>query len=192
MNTIDALIACLPPVAYDPAADGVRVEQGTAAACLDEAIGNDAVLLAEQQPDLTIQMLGDWERNYGLPDACIGGAGASADARRLNLLTRIRGKGNLSRAYMLALADSLGYPDCTITEFGGMTCEDPCDSAVNGEDFIGVWRLNVPVATAIFVATCESPCDVQLRRWGNQQLECVIVRHKPAHTIVLFGYSTSP
>lgn len=189
MNTQDALIACLPPDAYERSAVGVRAEAASTAATLDDAINSADVLLAEQQPDLTIQLLGDWERNYSLPDACVGGADAPADARRLNLLARIRGRGDLSRQHMLDLAASLGYPGCTITEFGGMTCADPCDSPVNGEDFIGVWRLNVPIATAIFEATCESPCDVQLRRWGNTQLECVIVRHKPAHTVVLFGYA---
>lgn len=189
MNTQDALIACLPPQAYEPNAPGVRAEAASTAAVLDEALGSADTLFAEQQPDLTVVLLGDWERNYSLPDACIGGAGAPADARRLNLLARIRGRGDLSRAYMIALAESLGYPGCTITEFDPMTCMDPCDSPVNGEDFIGVWRLNVPISTAIFEATCESPCDVQLRRWGNTQLECVIGRHKPAHTVALLGYA---
>lgn len=189
MNTQEALIACLPPQAYERTARSVAVEAGATAAPLDGGIASAAALLAEHQPDLTAQALTDWERNYGLPDACIGGAEAPADARRLNLLARIRGRGDLSRAYMIALAEQMGYPGCGITEFGGMTCEDPCDSPVNGEEFIGVWRLDVPVATAIFTATCESPCDVQLRRWGNQQLECVIVRHKPAHTVALFGYA---
>lgn len=189
MNTQDALIACLPPEAYEPNARGVRAEAASAAVVLDDAFDSAEVLLTEHQPDRTGQLLGDWERNYSLPDSCIGGADASADARRLNLLARIRGRGDLSRRHMLELADGLGYPNCTITEFGGMTCMDPCDSPVNGEDFIGVWRLNVPISTAIFQATCESPCDVQLRRWGNTQLECVIVRHKPAHTVVLFGYA---
>lgn len=189
MNTQEALIACLPPQAYERTARGVVVEASATAAPLDDGIDNAGVLLTEHQPDLTVQALIDWERNYGLPDACIGGSGASADARRLNLLARIRGRGDLSIPYILRLAELLGYPGCTVTEFGGMTCADPCDSPVNGEDFIGVWRLNVPVATGIFTATCESPCDVQLRRWGNVQLECLIVRHKPAHTVALFGYA---
>ena len=189
VNTQDALIACLPPQAYERNAPGVRAEAWSAAAVLDASIDSADVLLVEHQPDRTGLLLGDWERNYSLPDACIGGADASPDARRLNLLARIRGRGDLSRQHMLDLALSLGYPNCTITEFGGMTCMDPCDSPVNGEEFIGVWRLNVPVSTAIVEATCESPCDVQLRRWGNTQLECVMVRHKPAHTVLLFGYA---
>ena len=188
MNTQEALVACLPPQAYDRLARGVQAEAASAAAVLDQAIDGANNLLAEHQPDLTTQLLGDWERNYNLPDSCIGGAGASAAARRINLLARIRGRGDLSRRHMLELATDLGYPGCSITEYGGTTCEDPCDSPVNGEDFIGVWRLDVPIATAIFTATCESPSDVQLRSWGNTQLECVIARHKPAHSVALFAY----
>lgn len=189
MDIKDALLACLPPVAYDTAARHVRGSSEATAVPLEEAVASAEALLSEHQPDLTTQALSDWERNYGLPDACIGGAWAPADARRMNLLARIRGRGDLSRGYFLVLANLMGYAGCSITELGGMTCVDPCDSAVNGENFIGVWRLNVPVSTAILEATCESPCDVQLRRWGNQQLECVILRHKPAHTIALFGYT---
>lgn len=189
MNTQEALIACLPPQAYDRQARGVLAEASSAATVIDDAVVSADVLHAEQQPDRTARLLGDWERNYSLPDACVGGSGAPVDARVLNLLARIRGRGDLSRPYMLELARLMGYPNSTITEFGPMTCMDPCDSPVNGEDFIGVWRLNVPVSTSIVEATCESPCDVQLRRWGNTQLECVITRHKPAHTVALFAYA---
>lgn len=189
MNTQDAIIACLPPQSYDRGARGVMAEAAVAAVTLDAVNDSADVLLFEQQPDRTAQLLGDWERNYSLPDSCIGGQGASADARRLNLMARIVGRGELSRLHMLDIASSLGYPGSSITEFGPMTCTDPCGSPVNGEDFIGVWRLDVPMATAIFEATCESPCDVQLRRWGNTQLECVIGRRKPAHTVAIFGYA---
>lgn len=189
MQTSDALIACLPPRAYDPSAPEVQRAAAATATVIDDAIQSAAGLRIEHQPDLAARALPDWERNYNLPDTCIGGADAPIDARRLNLLERIRGKGDLSRAFMIDQAEALGYPGCSITESGPMTCMEPCDSPVNGVEFIGVWRLNVPVATAIRVMTCLDPCDSALRSWGNTQLECVINRRKPGGTVAIFGYA---
>lgn len=172
MNTTDALLACLPPYAYDRQAVGVRAEATSAASVIDTGIGKSDTLLREQQPDRTLEALPDWERNYGLPDTCCAtGSGTEAE-RRSNLLGRFRGRGNMSIAYLLAEATRLGYPGCTITEISP-----------------GSWRLNVPMTTAVVLMTCESPCDNALRTWGNTQLECLMRRLKPAHTTPLFAYS---
>lgn len=188
MTLQEALLAGLPPEAYDRTAPTVQAEAAATAAVLQDALNSTDDVLIEHQPESAAEALADWERNYNLPDACVGGASAPVSLRRLNLLARINGLGDLSRDYMLGLAEMLGYPYSTIIEFGGMTCEDPCDSSVTGEEFIGVWMLRTVLLTGIQTMTCESPCDAQLRSWGNTQLECVIRRHKPAHTIVHFAY----
>lgn len=172
MNTRDALVACLPPQAYDRSAPGVQAEAAAAAAALDGAMELAEVVLTEQQPDLTLQALSDWERNYGLPDSCIGGLAATEAARRMNLLGRFAARGNLSRSFILDQATRLGYPGCTIDELSP-----------------GSWRLNVPMSTAVVEMTCASPCDSALRHWGNTQLECIINRLKPAHSTALFAYA---
>lgn len=187
-TTSEALIACLPPVAYNRQAVQVGNEVAVLAALVDQGEQRADDVLTEQQADLTSAALGDWERNYNLPDPCLGPS-ATFDQRRVSLLAKLVGLGDLSRSHMIEIAAALGYTGCTVTEFGPMTCADACDSAVNGEDFIGVWRLNVPAATLIQTATCASPSNVALRSWGNAQLECVIGRRKPAHTIALFGYA---
>lgn len=188
MQTRDALLSCLPPQAYDISAPGVVAEAAAAGGVIDQAANSADDLLHEHDPGRAILSLTDWERNHGLPDGC-GGVADTAAARRANLLERIAARGDLSRGYYISLAERLGYPGCTITELRPMTCTDPCDSPVNGPEFVGVWRLNVPVSTAVVYMTCESPCDSQLVSWGNAQLECVISKRKPAGTRVLFGYA---
>lgn len=190
MQTQEALLSCLPPLAYDRSAPGVRAEVEAVVAVLDESVDLMDVVLDEHQPGKAILSLPDWERNHGLPDSCSGGAAATVDIRRSNLLERMIGRGNLSRPYYIDKAARLGYPGCTITEYGPMTCADPCDSPANGIEFVGLWKLNVPVPTAVSFMTCQSPCDSALSSWGNAQLECVITKRKPAHTKVLFGYAT--
>lgn len=189
MLTQDALISCLPPQAYDRRAPGVLAEVAVAATVLDDVVGKSDVLLSEHQPGTTALALPDWERNYGLPDSCGGGLAATEATRRANLMERIAARGDLSRSYYINQAERLGYPGCTITEYGPMSCADPCDSYVNGPEFIGLWKLNVPTSTAIVLLTCESTCDSPLASWGNSQLECVISKRKPANTKVLFGYA---
>lgn len=189
MLTSEALITCLPPQAYDRTAPGVLAEVATAAKVLDGAINLADVILSEHQPGKTALALQDWERNYGLPDDCAGGLSATEAARRASLLERISARGDLSRAYFIAQAERLGYPGCTITEYGPMSCADPCDSYLNSPEFIGLWKLNVPMSTAVLVMTCEATCDSPLASWGNEQMECVINRRKPATTHVIFGYA---
>ncbi|MDO8706437.1 MAG: DUF2313 domain-containing protein [Sulfuricaulis sp.] len=49
------------------------------------------------------------------------------------------------------------------------------------------WRVNAP-ATTVTEATCLSPCTTPLRSWGNQSLQCVMNRLKPAHSDLLFSF----
>lgn len=188
MSTTESLLACFPPVAYDRSAPGVRAEAAVAARVLDDALAASGQLLKEQRPDQAQATFADWERNYALPDACVGGPAAADVLRRLNLMERVLGRGDLSRGYMLAITERLGYSGCTISEPALATCEASCEAPLYGTEFVGQWTLHVPVATAIHYATCESPCDAPLATWGNTQLECVINRRKPAHTKVLFAY----
>ncbi len=188
-NLTDALLACLPPQAYDRQAQSVRREMAAHAAVIEVAADSADAILMEHQPDQAALAFTDWERNHGLPDACIGGASATLAQRRANLMQRISAKGNLSRAYMISIAAGVGYPGCTITEWGGMTCMDSCNSAVNGQEFVGAWVLNVPVSTAVIELACDQPCDQPLRSFGNTQLECAVNRRKPAHTKAFFAYA---
>jgi uncharacterized protein YmfQ (DUF2313 family) len=189
MDTRDALLACLPASAYDTSAATVVAEVSSAGLVIDRALGGAGAVLIEQQPDLAAAALGDWERNYGLPDDCAMAGGAASEAeRRADLLERIPGLGNLSRQYFIAQATRLGYVGCTVTEYGPMTAEEACDSSVNGDEFIGVWSLNVPGAVTVTQMNCESTCDSALSAWGDEQLGCLINRRKPAHSVALLAY----
>jgi uncharacterized protein YmfQ (DUF2313 family) len=190
VHIVDAIPALLPPVAYDVRGLGVRREAGAIAAVLTSAESGAQTVLREQQPDRAVVGLEDWERNYALPDSCSGGVSQTLEQRRTALRQRIAGRGDLSRGFMIALAATIGYAGATIDEFGPTTCAHPCDSPVLGFEWIGVWRMNLAQATSITETTCEGASDAPLRVFGNTQLECVINRRKPAHTLVMFGYAS--
>jgi uncharacterized protein YmfQ (DUF2313 family) len=142
-------------------------------------------LTAETDPRSAFELLAEWEEWAGLPEVCIGSL-ATLQQRRAALLQKLTGAGGQSRAYFVAVAESLGY-EVTIDEFRPFTCETACDQPVNDETWRFTWRVNAPPAT-ITEFTCESPCAEPLQTWGNDLLECAIRSAAPAHTNVLFGY----
>jgi uncharacterized protein YmfQ (DUF2313 family) len=72
----------------------------------------------------------------------------------------------------VGLAELVGFPGATITEYDVMTCEDPCDSAVNDERWIGAWRMDAPAGPG-----------------SQDQLQRLIERRKPAHTIAFINFA---
>lgn len=144
-------------------------------------------LSQETDPRRTYELLGRWERVLGLPDECTL-PGASLGERRAAAVARFLSLGGLSRSYYLALAASLGYPGASITEFRPMTCESACDCGIDPDPWGSVWIVNLPESDRLREITTESLCDESLATWGDTQLECVIARQAPAHSILHFAY----
>lgn len=145
-------------------------------------------LLNEADPRTASELLSDWERVAGLPDPCVT-ADLTVDQRRASLVAKLTSLGGQSRAYFIALAESLGYANSTITEYRPMTCNDTCNDALNSADDRFVWQINLTQQGGTFIANCGSTCDSPLQAWGDEAIECQISRYKPAHTNVIFAYA---
>lgn len=146
---------------------------------------------AESDPAQATEALPDWERAFGLPDACTP-AVTDMIARRSALLARIAARGGQSRQYFIGVAATLGYA-VTITEFrpfrvGVSAVGDP----LYGDDWIFTWRVNVPDANPVIseFSVGISAVGDPLRSWGSTTLECVLNRLKPARTSVIFSYGS--
>lgn len=145
-------------------------------------------LLNEAFPDTTTILLPNWERVAGLPDEC-SQLGDTYAIRRLNLLQKISSRGGQSIAYFISVGAQLGYP-ITITEFrpfivgmsevGDPVLEDPL--------WWFTWRINAPEETIIWFRASVSAAQEPLASWGNERLECIMNKLKPAHTNLLFAY----
>jgi uncharacterized protein YmfQ (DUF2313 family) len=75
------------------------------------------LLETESDPRATMELLPDWERNWGLPDPCLKDPPTSLNGRRLALLTKMTMLGGQSREFLLGIAKALGYDNLTITEY---------------------------------------------------------------------------
>lgn len=144
-------------------------------------------LMREVLPSLTIELLTEWERVAGLPDPCVS-VNQTVQQRRASLLAKLTNAGGQSRAFFIALAEYLGFT-VTITEFrpfraGINRAGDPICS----EDWWFAWRVNAPQTTSVFFRAGLSAAGEPLQAYGNELLECVFNRVKPAHTVLIFAY----
>jgi uncharacterized protein YmfQ (DUF2313 family) len=73
------------------------------------------LLESESDPRITVELLLDWERNWGLPDKCYT-APLSISERQFALVQRMTIEGAQSREFFIEVAASIGY-QITISEF---------------------------------------------------------------------------
>lgn len=148
--------------------------------------GRALQLVDEADPRTTAELLADWERVAGLPDSCVGGEQTTAQ-RRDALVSKLTTVGGQSAAYFIALAASLGYT-VTITEHRPFTVRSKVNDPLYDTEWRFVFTVNAPLDT-VHRFTVRSAVSDPLAWWGNDVLECVINRLKPAHTLALFAYA---
>jgi uncharacterized protein YmfQ (DUF2313 family) len=121
------------------------------------------LLEIESDPNTTIELLPDWERNWGLPDPCYT-APQTIAARRLALIQRMTLYGQQSRQFYIDFAKFLGY-DITISEYRTFVCGmDRCgDSRVRGNG-------QVPYFDQRFVLGYLPVCNVLGLPVGNGEM----------------------
>lgn len=189
MQILEGLLRSLPPVSYDTAAATIQAEFKAVSTPLEMVLQSANQVRVEHDPATTQLSLPDWERVYGLPDPCAG-ISSSVERRRADVVNKVAAHGSLAAAQMVQVAAQLGYTGAEVVEFSPTSCTSPCDVDVRSPDIWRfVWALRVDNSILVEHASCGSPCDVALARWGNEPLFCAIQRYKPAHTygLILFG-----
>lgn len=125
-----------------------------------------ADLIEEIDPRTTSEMIGDWERIYGLPDECA--TPTTLADRRTALLAKMRGNSAPTIANIVSLAEGVGY-FINITEYRRadmFTCGSACSDALYTSQWMFVWTA----------ATWSGDAD--------EELECVLDAITPNHTIL--------
>lgn len=146
------------------------------------------VLMTELDPRSARELLTDWERVTDLPDTCVPGEQTEAE-RRDSVMRVLTSTGGQSRDYYIEMAAELGY-DITITEHHPHSVEETVDFPVNGGAWQFAWTVRAAGETVRYLTTTSDVSEA-LATWGNERLECVIERYKPAHTYVIFAYGST-
>lgn len=163
------------------------------------------LLERESDPRLTVEMLADWERNWGLPDPCYTAPQSIAE-RQAALVFRMTTLGGQSRQYMIDTAKRIGY-DIAITEYRpfmvgldrvGDNRTLNADGTYSDYPYVlgpdtnrYYWSVHVSSTKLIWFRVTAGQCgvDPHLRIGLADDLECLLERIKPAHTKIIFDYS---
>jgi uncharacterized protein YmfQ (DUF2313 family) len=145
------------------------------------------LLEVESDPAQCVELLPDFETDYGLPDSC-SPASPSLVQRRASLLAKIATIGGQSASYYISVAAALGY-SITITTFqpfvaGISTAGSPACNAA----WRFAWQINAPQISASYFEAGVSAAGDPLWSIGNTELECRIRKIAPAHGVLWFQY----
>jgi uncharacterized protein YmfQ (DUF2313 family) len=159
------------------------------------------LLERESDPRITIEMLPDWERNWGLPDPCYPDVTSIAE-RQLMLIKQMTMTGAQSRQFFISVGQWVGH-DITITEFSPFMCGmsnvgDTRDAKGHFRWQIGppemrfYWTAHAGQAKLTWFRCSSGQCgvDPHLRIGIEQDFECLLRRWKPAHTGLVYDYSS--
>jgi uncharacterized protein YmfQ (DUF2313 family) len=208
-----------------------RVIRGLTRIWGDFEIRASKLLEQESDPRITVELLPDWERNWGLPDPCYEAPQSIAE-RQQALVQRMTIEGAQSREFFIQIAADIGYT-ITITEYrpfriamdacgdtrvyGAAGAPDPIMRNEWGQPIMGAdgtspvaegelsawphyglggastyyWSVHVHDAklTWFRVTAGQVGVDPHLRIGVFDDLECLLNRWKPAHTVIVFDYS---
>jgi uncharacterized protein YmfQ (DUF2313 family) len=165
------------------------------------------LLTRESDPRATITLLTDWERAWGLPDPCAP-VPTSITERHQALVAKMTLLGGQSRAFFIEDAAAIGYT-ITIDEYSPFMCGI---SSVGDTRFLNAaigdsatryrWEIGSPDMRFYWTANVNSVRETYFHCAGGEcgitpllgfslpiDLECMLMRWKPAHTDVIFNYS---
>ena len=208
---VDALAALLPTGPAwprEPETALMALMGGLAQIWGDPVDARAADLLErESDPRSTIELLPDWERNWGLPDPCYTGPLTIHD-RQVALVARMTMLGAQSRQFFIDVAAFLGYT-ITITEYapfmaGVSNCGDTRTPPLDPDPRVGdyrwyigppemrfYWTIHVTGARLVWFRSAQGQAGVDhhLEIGLAEDLECLLDRWKPAHTDIIFDYN---
>ena len=158
------------------------------------------LLERESDPRQTVELLPDWESAFGLPDPCFQTPQTIADRQRV-LVQRMTLLGAQSRAWFVEVAEWLGY-HIRIGEYApwmvgisrcGETIDDNGDPRweIAAPEIRFYWKVHVDRASLSWFRSASGECGVDhhLEIGLAEDLECILNRWKPAHTLIIYDYS---
>lgn len=144
-------------------------------------------------PDTTTTLIDDWERLLNLPDECEPEPeNLTLSQRRQRVIQVLTTKGGQNVAFYERLVSNFGINIDVID----VQDQPPFragraragDRLTNGD-----WRyafiVTAPVETATVFRAGIGRAGDRLRNFENNTIQCLINKHKPAHTIAIFAFT---
>ena len=159
--------------------DGLAVEHARVAQRAED-------LREEAQPATTDELIDDWERVAGLPDACAIFPVTLSD-RRAALIARLSEVGATTPAALAAAIEAATGVVVEIEEPSPLLCGiGSCGDEVWGNGWEHAFFVHSG-ATTLDYLSCGDALG-PLADWGDPRVECITARLKPAHTRAFVTY----
>lgn len=144
-------------------------------------------------PDTSVDLLEDWERLLALPDECDPATDQTITERQTRVVQVLTTSGGQNVQFFKDLVENFGFDpdDIEVVDHRPFRVGQARvgDALTNG-DWIFAFTVIAPlsVSSIKFLRTGEGRVGDRLLDASNQTLECLLQKHKPAHTIVLFSF----
>ena len=152
--------------------------------------GRSDDLLNERDTRQTLELLADYENDFGLPDDCTPDS-PTIQQRRSEVYAKFIEEGGLNPQSYIDLAASLGIT-ITITQYTPFWCGiGMCGDEIGDQTNIFYWKVGIHTDLQFWeFFTCgSSQCGDPLGSdIDSFTLRCLFERYKPAHTILLWEY----
>lgn len=176
----------LPPASYDPNGTRIAVPLGMEGAELDRVLADAPHAVGALRPFTYQEWLEDYERVYGLPDACLQDGSFYQD--RLGFIAlALRERAGISIGWLVQYATLAGY-DVTISEFSPFVAGSRAGDALTNGAWLYAFTVHAAGEIARRFCAGRSVAGEPLAHWGEGPLECIINKYKPAHAVALFAY----
>jgi len=148
-------------------------------------------LLLEMNPETTEDLISRWEKEYGIPDQCLGIA-PDLETRRKNILIKIGMNGVVSIQDFIDLAAKFGYIGNIRIRAGFDACKFPLEFPwIFASPKIAKFLLVVDLPKEL--GLCVFPFEVTKFPFpfcseNDNIIECVFNRLVPANVKVIFRY----
>lgn len=147
-------------------------------------------LIQERDPEESLELLDDYERDLGLPDDCVTSTQTISERRSSAYLKFIE-EGGLHKQRYIDLASDFGW-QISIDEFTPFWVGlGRCGDSVGAQTNIFYWRVNVyidPVSQQVYFRCGSSQCgDALGSPLSIALMRCIFEKYKPAHTIIIWN-----
>lgn len=186
------LISLLPRgAAWDSVGDGLFGSLVYAIAS-EFARVSDKICILENEtfPLNTTQLLTDWERVLGLPDAATAGIPQSTTERRASVATKFSTTATATPSFFVQLASDFGYAIEVIEYFPALVGRARVGDSINAPGNEFTWTVRIPgnYTQSRRAIVGDAFVGDRIATWGQGSLEALISQYKPAHTSLNFVY----
>jgi uncharacterized protein YmfQ (DUF2313 family) len=177
----------------DPDANRIKLYQGHGEEA-SRVEGRGLDLLEELDPRITAELLEDYERLLDMAGDCVGIQDLATDRQRA-IHEKLTILGSESPQAFIDAARRVNFI-ITIEEhfamiagpFGPLDRSKAGDAITQGSDWAHTFTVHSVLTGVTEFKAGSGRCIDPLRVFGNDVLECVVNRKKPAHTQALFSY----